>query len=96
MGMELCRTLNIPKEPIPEAQTRTAFMAGNWKMNPTTIREALALAALLATTARNLARDKPDLDVEVRSALCQNLSLTTMVVFMFDSTDDTDLFKTKC
>jgi hypothetical protein len=41
-------------------------MAGNWKMNPTTLEECESLSALLRTTAENLKRDKPDLDVEVR------------------------------
>jgi len=53
--------------------TRTPFMAGNWKMNPTTLEECESLSALLRTTAENLKRDKPDLDVEVRynaSAQC--------------------------
>jgi triosephosphate isomerase len=51
--------------PDPKTITRTPFMAGNWKTNPTTLQQVHSLTAMLATMARNTARDKPDLDVEV-------------------------------
>ena len=40
-------------------------MAGNWKTNPTTLTEVHSLTALLATAAKNMKRDKPDLEVEM-------------------------------
>ena len=40
-------------------------MAGNWKMNPTSIKEARELSALVASAARTLAQDKPGFNVEV-------------------------------
>jgi hypothetical protein len=53
-------------------------MAGNWKMNPTSLQDVESLSALLRTTAENLARDKPDLDVEVgRSPSCPRRHLST-------------------
>lgn len=38
------------------ARTRTVLMAGNWKMNPVTVKEAKELAALLASAARTTAQ----------------------------------------
>ncbi|KAG1655181.1 hypothetical protein FOA52_004200 [Chlamydomonas sp. UWO 241] len=48
-----------------KVRTRTPIMAGNWKMNPTTRKEAMELAALVASAARTSAQDKPGFNMEV-------------------------------
>lgn len=40
-------------------------MAGNWKMNPTSLAEASELAALVASAARTTQQDKKGFDVQV-------------------------------
>ncbi|GAX85564.1 hypothetical protein CEUSTIGMA_g12979.t1 [Chlamydomonas eustigma] len=47
------------------ARQRKVLMAGNWKMNPASIKEAREMAALLASSLRTIAQDKPGFDVEV-------------------------------